>query len=128
MQESLMQERCFRAKTLFGKHGSNMKEKKLKHPHHDLIVEWVNDTRRVVQWRRGPMAWEDIDPDVEPITWAPTTQYRFKPEPKPDVVCEAVFGIYPSGHLCYHVSSAAKPNLRLTFDGETRRLKSAEVL
>ena len=100
----------------------------MKHPHFDLIVEWAKDTSRVVQCRSHRTGeWNDCN-DVNIPGWLPSYEYRFKPEPKPDVVFEGLFGLYGIGSLCYHVSSAGKPNLRLTFDGETGKLKSAEVL
>lgn len=55
-------------------------------------------------------------------SWIEGCKYRIKPEPKPDVVqfwcasCEPVKRI------------DLDKNLKLTFDGETGQLKSAEVL
>lgn len=72
-------------------------------------------------------------------TWQEDREYRIKPEPKPDVV------LYAFVHRVAHhlpcspyasISSAYgqfpdpqnQANLKLTFDGETGELKSAEVL
>jgi len=63
---------------------------------------------------------------------APPEQYRIKPEPKPDVVLlGAVLETGESGRFTTYASngdSSFPDNLRLTFDGETGNLKSAEVL
>lgn len=93
----------------------------MKHPHHDLIVEWAKDTSRVVQYRMQ----EHMDWDITSTpSWIPGYQYRFKPEPKPDVMHEYVCDIYKQ-RIPEHYE---KPNLRLTFDGETGKLKSVEML
>lgn len=98
----------------------------MKHKHHDVIVAWADDTSKVVQWSEpGSGVWKDI---IGKPQWDDETAYRIKPETPPDVVCTGLFGTYSNGILCYHVSSGANPNLRLTFDGETGKLKSAEVL
>ena len=94
-----------------------------QHPHHDLIVEWAKDTTQVVQVsdpRFADKCWIDAsDP-----TWQEDLEYRFNPTPKPDVVQELVCtmtGVRTLEHW-------SQPNLRLTFDGETGALKSAEVI
>ena len=103
----------------------------MKHVHHDIIAEWIKDTLRVVQCRREEGCnWEDCDDEPR---WVPRYEYRFKPVPKPDVV-GYVFAKHIDG---YGVDTTNErkpprndwlPNLRLTFDGETGALKSAEVL
>ena len=95
----------------------------MKHPHHDLIVTWAADTSRVVQvFNRARADWEDTRIDI----WHPSARYRFKPEPKPkpDRV-EDLNLTHLTTAVCF--GDQAHPNLRLTFDGETGKLKSAEV-
>lgn len=99
------------------------------HKHAALIKAWADGAiiQQAVQHVSGT-AWIDVPSPA----WYPGHEYRVKTEPKPDVV------------LAYKVKTAdfskdAPPsvvwneswdvsNLRLTFDGETGKLKSAEVL
>ena len=53
--------------------------------------------------------------------------YRIKPEPRPDVV--QTFWCTTDNKGYWHLPSGSLPaNLRLTFDGETGKLKKAEVI
>jgi hypothetical protein len=93
----------------------------MKHKHADLILEWALDTSRVVQYRVIPTnEWDDC---VDHPTWNEAIQYRFKPEPKPD---HHTYAVILNSSL--QVSFIGKPNIKLTFDGETHQLKAAEVL
>jgi hypothetical protein len=47
----------------------------MKHVHHDLIVEWVKDTSRVVQVQLGSGKWGNA---THP-NWDEDVTYRFKP-------------------------------------------------
>ena len=91
-----------------------------RHPHHGLIVTWAADTSRVVQRKSINGDWTD----VAAPSWSDDTEYRFKPEPKPDVVESVIMDL----HGYRYPTQGEKPNLRLTFDGETGKLKAAEVL
>ena len=75
----------------------------------------------------------DVDSHINPITSGINAEWRIKPEPKPDVV--RYHNSYSS--IGYETREAAdkyavhpdtKGRYRLTFDGETGKLKSAEVL
>ena len=94
----------------------------MKHKHYDLIVAWANGAEIEHLTNDG---WENINAP----RWLNSATYRIKPEPKPDVVkhflCDFIYVLNTVRFLddaCY------KKNLRLTFDGETGKLKSAEVL
>ena len=101
----------------------------MKHKHYDMIVAWASG--KDIQFKVfSDSVWEDVDMNGE--EWYEDYAYRIKPEPKPDVVrnitveatarCgEEFVQVFKSGKYCF-------PNLHLTFDGETGRLKSAEVL
>lgn len=94
-----------------------------RHKHHDVIVAWAADTSKVVQcFDLRKDQW--VDHIYEP-QWYLDREYRLKPEPKPDVVQEIFMSqkFYVAGH-----GDTPPRNLRLTFDGETGKLKSAEVL
>ena len=79
---------------------------KKPHKHAEFIKAWADGaeiefrTHNSIEWNRVFKGW----------SWDSTVicEYRIKPQPKPDVV-----------QFC---------NLKLTFDGETGQLKSAEVL
>lgn len=105
----------------------------MKHKHAELIKAWADGAQIQYQDENcGGLIWCNIgDP-----RWMEDVQYRIKPTPKPDVVrnitveatlkcgetCgEAFVQVFKSGKYIF-------PNLRLTFDGETGVLKSAEVL
>lgn len=95
----------------------------MKHPHHDLIIEWAKDTTRVVQVNPDPYTADDwVDAPVP--SWNPNMGYRFKPVPKPDVMREYVCTVYTLRRP-EHWEIA---NLRLVFDGETGTLTKAEVI
>ena len=93
----------------------------MKHKHADLIIAWANGAP--IQWKDRHGQWEDMG---EPL-WAENHEYRIKPEPKPDYLQYINFHF----NLCV-IDLKERPfnkaNLKLTFDGETGYLKSAEVL
>jgi hypothetical protein len=90
------------------------------HKHIVEIIAWAGGAK--IQIYVSEMGeWVDI---CNPI-WLGSSKFRVKPEPKPDLIkkCDidsrlAVWDCDPRGD----------PNLKLTFDGETGQLKSAEVL
>ena len=63
-------------------------------------------------------------------TWQENMEYRIKPEPKPDVCMS--FSVVRVHNQTTQKQISCNPyqnsNLKLTFDGETGVLKSAEVL
>ncbi len=75
------------------------------HKHAELIKAWADGAE--IEWFDG-RTWHV----VRSMAWGDDTQYRIKPEPKPDVV-----NMYD-----------LRLRIRLTFDGETCTLKNAEVL
>jgi hypothetical protein len=96
-------------------------KKQTPHKHLLMIREWALDTSRVVQYRyTSTDEWSDC---VDHPAWITSCQYRFKPEPKPDYHAYAVIM-----NNSLQVSYVGNPNIKFTFDGETRQLKAAEVL
>jgi len=98
----------------------------MKHKHSELIKAWADGAEIQVKHPLNS-SWRDAEP-----RWDLDYEYRIKPEPKPDVFrnitveaterCgEEFVQVFKSGKYCF-------PNLHLTFDGETGKLKSAEVL
>ncbi len=99
---------------------------KTPHKHAELIKAWadgaeievLDDEQRWVALKNGPMWFEDM-------------RYRIKPEPKPDVVRYMAISAPKTDYVETFVPSLCPShatNLRLTFDGETGKLKKAEVL
>ena len=102
-----------------------------KHKHYDLIFAWANGAK--IECFDGQL-WVGL----ENPRWYFNDTYRIKPEPKPDVVLYAYAKNY-NGKSYGHLSSAMlledlwlmsdiKANIKLTYDGETRTLKSVELI
>ena len=70
--------------------------------------------------------------DVEIPEWLPHQEYRVKPQPKPDVVkyLGCAYKGEKSGNLVdtYYIIKHWPNQLKLIFDGEIGKLKSAEIL
>ena len=96
------------------------------HKHSELIKAWANGAEIQIK-RDGHAHWEDID---HPI-WRTDAIYRIKPETKPDFV------LYTSVHSADRFSALVNnaymgpdplSNLKIVFDGDTGKPKSAEVI
>jgi hypothetical protein len=99
---------------------------KTPHKHAELIKAWA-DGHQIQYRHNGQMEWTSIG-DYSP-EWSLNTEYRIKPEPKPDVVEFAYAQNKVNGvSISWHTSGCDARNLRLIFDGETGKLKAAEVL
>ena len=96
------------------------------HKHAEIIKAWA-DGREIEYLWEG--MWMTIPKNP---MWPSESIYRIKPEPKPDV--DLAYFVEDNTNDCdilpkvkwkgtWHLS-----NLKLTFDGETGALKSAEVL
>jgi len=90
---------------------------KTPHKHAELIHAWADGAE--IESSFDGYVWGLI---AEP-GWHEDVGYRIKPESKPDTVWS--YNAF-EGYLVRCDSDSA--NLKLTFDGETGKLKSAEVL
>jgi len=92
------------------------------HKHAELIKAWADGAK--IQWKNDLDDWRDIgDP-----AWINSYEYRIKPEPKPDVIRYALIS---SAYIeSINLTSCADivDNIKLIFDGETGKLKLAEVI
>jgi hypothetical protein len=91
------------------------------HKHKDLIIAWANGA--LIEYRHGN-AWL---PTASPW-WEEGVDYRIEPEPKPKPDPVRYVKATPNvivGPCTYRYTD---DNVRLTFDGETGKLKAAEVL
>lgn len=92
------------------------------HPHAEYIKAWA-DGQKIEYRSYETIEWKPI---FKGWSWDNTlvAEYRIKPQPKPDFV-EKFCLRYNAG---IEVVNFADPNIKFTFDGETGKLKSAEVL
>jgi len=90
---------------------------KQPHKHAALIKAWADGAE--IEAYDGNRWLETLKPQ-----WNEKFLYRIKPEPKPDVVKYAVANRLYTGTLI----RSHDCNLTLVFDGETGKLKKAEVL
>jgi hypothetical protein len=87
----------------------------MKHKHAELIKAWA-DGAEIEVLTPSTSEWNDVS---EPL-WIADQEYRIKP--KPDVVEDT--DLWRTNG--YDMTEVGR--FRLTFDGETGKLKSAEVL
>lgn len=96
-----------------------------RHIHADLIIAWATGAQ-IQEYHHSKEYWVDIGINGAPILWNAFSKYRIKPEPKPDIVR------YTHMTTKYTLALAEDKfefaNMKLTFDGENMKLKSAEVL
>lgn len=91
-----------------------------RHKHADLIHEWADGAE--IQFKDAYGDW--LRAGIWP-QWLKDTEYRVKPQSKPDVVIDTFITREANFISSYLVGKA---NLRYVFDGETGKLKSVEVL
>lgn len=99
------------------------------HKHAELIKAWADGAE--IQFRyNANIPWSNV---IGVCGWDKDCEFRIKPEPKPDVVLLRRVDLqcrpsndFPSGYLSVGVWD--NQNLKLIFDGDTGKLKSAEVL
>jgi hypothetical protein len=93
------------------------------HKHAELIKAWADGAEIQIHMAIG---WTDCNP-----TWIEGVEYRIKPEPKPDFIYVLRTYMHTNMFCMPHFlepTNVAPHNLRLVYDGETGKLKSAEVL
>jgi hypothetical protein len=98
----------------------------MKHKHAELIKAWADGA--IIQYKDIKGLWIDMD-WIMPNWDSCECEFRIKPEPKPDVV-KSFYANLNYHFQGMHISARLDEvhNLKLTFDGETGKLKSAEVL
>ena len=95
---------------------------KTPHKHAALIKAWA-DGAEIQERYKAYKTWIPFDG-----TWTENNDWecRIKPEPNPDVVRLLMAELH---HGCTSIYMTNSPtNLKLTFDGETGKLKAAEVI
>jgi hypothetical protein len=89
----------------------------MKHKHAELIKAWADGAE--IEYLTAYGNWVC----KEHTTWHEHNEYRIKPEPKTDEV-----RFYRLWHEGAYWSDENMANVKVTFDGETGKLKSVEVL
>ena len=92
----------------------------MKHKHAELIKAWADGAEIEIGVDEEWIAF-----DNDEYSWNQGYEYRIKPEPKPDFV--RYFVITTTSIIEVNDFNNCK-NLKVNFDGETGKLKSAEVL
>ena len=96
---------------------------KTPHKHADLIKAWA-DGAEIEYWAPVMRQWLTNSTPK----WYEDTLYRIKPKPKADVVCLKKAFLQGTKVHVYIAEDWGGENLKLTFDGETGKLKAAEVI
>lgn len=103
----------------------------MRHKHADLIIAWAEGAE-IQYWSARADGWVTaIDPN-----WSEDIGFRIKPVPKPDVVLMVGVELLEEGDIVYASIKSNLPlsisafidHIKLTFDGEAKNLKSAEVI
>lgn len=101
----------------------------MKHKHAELIKAWADGAEIEVRVKKTDEWCLAKNP-----YWSDDCEYRIKPEPKPDLVRRAI--IYnlidkycdASGVISNACNSLLGANLKITYDGETGKPKSVELI
>lgn len=108
------------------------------HKHAELIKAWADNPSikfEIATWNideqtgKTEPIWKEISiVGIATTQDSDNSQYRIKPEPKPDIVVS--YFVNAIGWVKYPspLDINMTANMKLTFDGETGELKSAEVL
>lgn len=96
---------------------------KTPHKHAEVTIAWLNDQSIKLEYSyEGWLGWAAPREGINPITH-PDHNWRIKPEPKPDTV-----RYYNVLLWRWREVADADSNLKLTYCGETGKLKAAEVI
>lgn len=102
---------------------------KTPHKHAELIKAWADGAEIECRNKNFQDTWSPMTNACWDLEFL---EFRIKPEPKPDMVFygqldEPARGAYTLGS-CFTRQWDAADKLKLTFDGSTGKLKSAEIL
>jgi hypothetical protein len=93
-----------------------------KHIHYDTIKAWANGaTIEIYDLYKD--TWHAMDNP----SWYEDNEYRIKPQPKPDLVREALIVNSLSAGPMLYAASPSESNIVLLFDGETGKLKQCTI-
>jgi hypothetical protein len=102
----------------------------MKHKHAEIIKAWADGAEIEVKWKNAECDWYP----QEDFLWfirsefADKADFRIKPKRKPDLYKYVDVRAVRDGICQWTTCLHEEANLGLIFDGETGKLKSAEVL
>ena len=101
-----------------------------KHKHYEFIMAWANGAE-IEYFSECMNTWESSPSPV----WNNNLKYRIRPEPKPDIVlCAIAYSCNFDGtcsllsHAWFKDTFDIAPNIKLTYDAETKKLKAVELI
>tara|TARA_R110000822_G_scaffold9207_5_gene35873 strand:- start:151 stop:465 length:315 start_codon:yes stop_codon:yes gene_type:complete len=100
----------------------------IKHKYAELIHAWADGAeieKKAIPSMGGMGGWHDFIGD-----WGCVSEfyeYRIKPQPKPDLVREALIVNSLSAGPMLYAASPTEANIVLLFDGETGKLKQCTI-
>jgi hypothetical protein len=99
---------------------------KTPHKHAELIKAWADGA--IIQYKVNKFTdiWEDCNLNYP--KWHEEYEYRIKSEPKPDIVLYVYFFCGVDCTFSDTPNQGMANGLKVTFDGETGKLKKVEVL
>ena len=99
-----------------------------RHKHAELLRA-VADGEQIQIWYEAfgtpDDGWEDVTPRevLNTIERGHAFHWRIEPQPEPDIINKMFVEAYPKLDNAWNT-----PNLELTFDGETQKLKAVRIL
>lgn len=96
---------------------------KTPHKHADIIKAWADGAE--IEEQHLKKDWQPFNDGH----WMQTDSWNYRIKPKPDVVDYVRVGAFHRIVVCpIEWARETNSNLKLTFDGETGKLKAAEVI
>ena len=107
---------------------NNIPHDRKPHPHQHIIMAWA-EGKKVQVYNGIALGWEDCNNSIAPH-FAPTAEFRIKPEPKPPYKRYAQVAAADSGVQISFltVDRLCVDNVEFTFDGDTHKLISVEKI
>lgn len=101
------------------------------HKHADVLRAIADKGFEAGEWQHSFGDWREAHDFLNPLTH-PQLEWRIKPEPKPDSVHISRIALRPTSNgpqtALVNLFDTDGGKVQYTFDGETGKLKSAEVL
>ena len=111
----------------------------MKHKHAELIHAWADGAKIEARYQKAS-GWTEWAEETGGFYWYQGgAEYRIKPEPKPDITTERTLFWNKAIGVLLHDGLAREwlkdgkyyevlGDFKITFDGETGKIKSAEVI
>lgn len=107
----------------------NEPHKAQRHPQLELAHEWMQDMSKPLQWlMQSPDGWVDWVPGSSVAPMDPSKTWRFKPEPKPNIIRYLARNLHNEWTEYLSVPEWKCTYLKLTIDSETGKIIGVELL